>query len=197
MEKMETVYKEYVRLVERHDKLLDSSFEDFRLYTIIGSLFTILIGLVNTDFFKNSDMKMSIENIGFFSFLISLITFFLIALIAARDLLKQTYITHLTYNIRKLEQYIQDALLSDEDKSKYEIFNLRKSWIDKYFISLQKSYSFFVLIFLSLIAIIPLTLFFLGHCLYGIILCVIILLTMIFYGILIKFIYSRPVNYEI
>jgi hypothetical protein len=196
MGKIDTIYKEYVRLIERHDKLLDGSFEDFRLYAIIGSLFTIIIGFINTDLFNESFLNNGKESIDDFTFLISLFTFLLVALIAARDLLKQTYITHLTYNIRKLEKYIQDSLLTEEDRSRYEIFNLRRSWLEKYFNVLQKSYSFFLLIFFSLIALIPVTVFFLGYIQYGIILSVIILITIVFYSVLIRFIYLRTYKEE-
>jgi hypothetical protein len=194
MEKIEIVYKEYIRLVERHDKLLDSSFEDFRLYAVIGSLFTIIVGIMNADL--DIPLKLKEESIDDLTFLASLFTFLLISLIAARDLLKHTYITHLAFNIKKIEQFIRDTLLSDEDKYKYEIFNLRKSWIEKYFPVLQKSYSFFVLIFFLIIAILPITLFILSLPFYGIILCTIVILTMLFYSFLLKHIYSRSKKYE-
>lgn len=145
MDKIEIAYKEYVRLIERHDKILDSTFEDFKLYAVFGAFFTLLLSFINSKHFDLiSDNQ---EGIGQLSFIVSLFAFMLIALIASRDLLKQTYIIHLTYNIRKMEEYLQSQMLSEEDRAKYEIFNLRKSWLEKYFQLLAKSYSFFMVIF--------------------------------------------------
>jgi len=52
MENIEIVYGEYKRLIERHDQLLDSSFNDFKLYGILGPVLigasTLIEGLFNS-----------------------------------------------------------------------------------------------------------------------------------------------------
>ncbi len=36
------IYAEYVRIIERRDNMLDGSFKDFRLYSVLGYFFVIV-----------------------------------------------------------------------------------------------------------------------------------------------------------
>lgn len=144
MENIDIIYEEYKRLVNRHDQLLDSSFNDFKLYGILGP---VLIG-GSTVLLKYTENMKDL-------FLILLLIEFLIAIIAFRDLLKQIYINQIGYNINKIESFLRDHVISDDKKSKYEIFSLRKSWIEKYFSLTKKAYIGFLCVLFITVTVIP------------------------------------------
>lgn len=100
MENLEILYREYVRLVERYNALLDSSFSDIRLYGVISAAIG-LIGIVNKSDLGQQFFDTTIPDPDTVYFVIILFLFFLIAIIAFRDLLKQVYIVHTSYNIKK------------------------------------------------------------------------------------------------
>lgn len=177
MEMFEIVYREYVRLVERHDKLLDSSFDDIKLFGVLGSALGI-VGAMMKNNFKYID-----ENESYF--VIILVLFFLIAIIAFRDLLKQVYIVHLTYNIKKIEDHIRE-----DYKEIPDLFTLRKSWHEKYYLLMKKSYYAFIVVFFLPLIILPIYLFQDCGTKYGIFLSTIMVATLILYTLLISRIYE-------
>ena len=180
MEKLEITYNEYVRLVERHDKILDSSFNDIKLFGVVGTAIGFIGALKKSGFL---DMMAYQEEVYF---VIILVLFFLIAIISYRDLLKQVYIVHLTYNIKKMEDYFRENYFEDD-----RIFRLRKSWHEKYFPILKRSYSAFVLIFFIPLIILPIFLFWENDSMiYGITMSTIMVVILAIYSILVNNIYE-------
>ncbi len=145
MEKLDIFYEEYKRMVDRHNQLLDSSFNDFKLYGIIGPVLLGSSKFVGDYFNINGDIL----------FAILLLIELLISIIAFRDLLKQIYINHLGYNINRMEVFLRDKILIEAEKEKFEIFNIRKSWIEKYFPLTKETYISFILVLFLTITIIP------------------------------------------
>jgi|JFJP01.1.fsa_nt_gi hypothetical protein len=187
MENIEIIYGEYKRLIERHDQLLDSSFNDFKLYGILGPVLIGASTLVEGLFNSRSDNL----------FIILLLIEFLIAIIAFRDLLKQIYINQLGFNIGKYEIFLRDKLLQDIDKSKYEIFCLRKSWIEKYFSLTRVSYKGFLMVLFITITSIPfLILWGFNYHGYAKILTLITFLLFSLYAFLAYSIFKKSNNYE-
>lgn len=177
----EIVYREYVRLVERHDKLLDSSFNDIKLYGVIGSVIGIIGVMKKSGFLSNEKYQDEIY------FVVLLLLFFLIAIIAYRDLLKQVYIVHLAFNIKKTEDHIRKNYIDMED-----LFVLRKSWHEKYYSLMKKSYSAFSVVFFMPLILFPIYLFWESNKMeLGIIMSVIMVIIIVFYSILIGRIYNE------
>lgn len=186
MENLEIIYKEYVRLVERYNALIDSSFNDIKLYGVIGSA----IGLIGVAKKSGFNISFNNESENEVYFVIILLLFFLIAIIAFRDLLKQVYIVHSSYNIKKMEDYINNKYFE-----KLEIFNLRKSWSEKYYTLMKTTYSAFTIIFFLPIILFPIYLFINKETLIcGIILSFIMILTLIIYSFLVYRIYEKNQN---
>lgn len=187
MENLEIIYREYVRLSERYNYLLDSSFNDIKLYGVLGSV----IGLIGISKKSGIDLIIFNQSESKIYFLIILLMFFLVSIIAFRDLLKQVYIVHLSYNIKKIEDHLQ----SKYDES-LELFNLRKSWTEKYYSLMKSTYSAFMIIFFFPIIVLPIYLFYSDNKLYGVITSAIMIVTLIIYSILIYRIYETAKNNE-
>ena len=189
------IYAEYVRIIERRDNMLDGSFKDFRLYSVLGYFFVIvgtikklgvkIFNTANDNLSSITTVKVTDNNISDITyFIILLLLFFIIAIIAYRDLIKQTYIVHLDYNIKKFEEHLRNNILKES-----EIFILRKSWHEKFYNILKKTYSGFTAIFFLPLLVFPFFLFTTNK-IYGIILSLIMLLVLVFYAILLNKIYE-------
>jgi hypothetical protein len=112
----EQVYKEYVRLNERFDSLVDSSFNDFKLLGAVGALIA-WPPLASLDVF-NTVYSGLILFIGFVGIL------FIVAIIGTRDLLRWTLV----------EYYLQQMLVyEDELKKPFQgdvmLFQFAHVWI--------------------------------------------------------------------
>lgn len=85
-------------------------------------------------------------------------------------------------------------------KNKYfeniEIFNLRKSWSEKYYSSMKITYSAFTIVFFIPIIIFPIYLFTEGALKYGIALSAIMILILIIYSLLVYKIYENAKKNE-
>jgi hypothetical protein len=197
---IDLIYSEYKRLVERYDKLLDSSFEDFKLYGAVGSIFT-LIGFLE----KNEINIVSEKGDTKLYFSIMLLLVFFIAIIAFRDLIKQSYVVHLSFNIKQYERYIRDKFISKPEDKEYAIFNLRESWAKKYFSLTGTAYSGFLIVFFIPILCLPLYLFSKNFLLldynpdslkYGVALTIVETLILIGYLLTIKYIFNKSIKNE-
>lgn len=188
MENTELVYSEYKRLVERYDQLLDSSFADIRLYGILGPLLMGSSSLLQTP-------QINLIKDSFELFVVLLLLIFLIAIIAYRDLLKQTYLQQIGYNIRKYELYLRDKVLTSKEID-YEIFTLRKSWVERYFNITKISYAGFLFIFFLTITVIPALILWKQCWKLSVILSVITIFLLIIHSILSSIIFKKTNNYE-
>ncbi|HCT29793.1 MAG TPA: hypothetical protein DIW31_03445 [Bacteroidales bacterium] len=187
---IDLIYSEYKRLVERYDKLLDSTFEDFKLYGVLGSIFTI-IGILE----KNGIKIFNDQGDTKLYFFLMLLMVFIIAIIAFRDLIKQTYLVHLSYNIKQYEQLIKDAFV--KVNTRYEIFNLRDSWAKKYFRLTRIAYTGFLIVFFIPILCLPLYFFSSKDSIpYGIALSLIISFVISVYLVMISFIFKKALENE-
>ena len=104
-----------------------------------------------------------------------MLLFFIIAIIAFRDLIKQIYILHHCYNIKKSEEYIKTKYGEE-----FEVFNLRKSWLEKYYELMRITYFGFIAVFFLPLILFPIYLFLGCENYLGIILSVVMLLTLFY-----------------
>lgn len=189
MENLEIIYSEYKRLVDRYDQLLDGSFSDIKLYGVIGPILigssTVLESL-EIDFFKSAQ--------DLFVFLLSIIL--LIALIAFRDLIKQSYLQQLGYSIGKTELVLRDAICKSNLNNNCELFVLRKSWLEMYYNITALAYSGFVFIFFIILVVVPLLLLWNRSSCLAIIIGVISLSLLLIHAILSYVIFHKTNKYE-
>jgi len=188
MENIELIYTEYKRLVERYDQLLDSSFADIKLYGILGPL---LLG--STTFLKSLNSLAFKESFSLFTILLLLI--FIIAVVAFRDLLKQSYLQQLGYNIGKYEIYLHKKILDESEQSEFLIFTLRKSWLEKYYKITKVAYVGFIFIFVITITAIPILILW-NTPLLAILITIITSILLSIYSILSSIIFNKTNKYE-
>jgi hypothetical protein len=190
MEKIELIYSEYKRLVERYDQLLDSSFADIKLYGVLGPLLIGSSSLLESE--KWNIIKSPKE---LFAFLLLII--FVIAIIAFRDLLKQSYLQQLGYNIRKYEIYLRNNWLDNSEQIEYEIFTLRKSWLEKYYGITKIAYAGFLFVFCLTIAIIPTILLWNQDGRLAIIIAIITISLIVIHSLLSAIVFNKTNKYEV
>ena len=189
MENTELVYSEYKRLVDRYDQLLDSSFADIKLYGILGPLLMGSSSLLQTP-------KINLINDPNELFAILLLLIFLISIIAYRDLLKQSYLQQLGFNIGRYELYLREKILSSKEFN-FEIFSLRKSWVEKYYNITKISYAGFIFVFFLTVTVFPALILWKQSCKLSIIISVITILLLIIHSVLSSIIFKKSNNYEI
>ena len=148
--KIDLLYKEYIRLNQRLDNLIDGSLDDFKL---LGFIWPVILGvgsLITTDNFPKIDIRHPLE-IGFGVFLSILLV---ISIIAFRDFLKLSLINYHIYIIKTYEEEIS-KLIGDNNSFKNVTI-----WNKKFTSNHSYLYSTFILVTaLSLLAIPTLVLF--------------------------------------
>lgn len=144
-------YQEYVRLNARANELIDGSFNDFKFLGVLGG---ILLGAgtladITLKYYKiETDPATLSQGI----FLLSGLLFFIVAVIAFRDLLKRNIISHYLYQINNYEIYLRKNIGKEEEKM--DIFSGIKTFQTKF----KKRQGNLGLIF-SIITFVPLSLF--------------------------------------
>ena len=190
MEKLELVYDDYKRLVDRYNQLQDGSFADFKIFGILGP---VLIG---------ASSILDSAKIGLFNkpeglFLILLLIILLIFIITFRDVSKQVYINQLGYNIRMAEKYLQSKILEGDEKGNFQIFTLRQSWIEKYYNLSKLAFGGFMIVFVLIILVLPTVILWQKGPLYAIILDVITIALFAIHSVITKQIFEKAYNYEV
>jgi hypothetical protein len=113
----ELIYKEYVRLSERYESLLDSSFNDFKLLGAVGALIA-WPPLASLDVF-NAVYSGLILFIGFVGILI------IVAIIGTRDVLKGSLVDYYIHQMIAYEDEIKRSLQKDTN-----LFDFAHGWRD-------------------------------------------------------------------
>jgi hypothetical protein len=151
MERIELVYEEYKRLCERRDKLLDKSFNDFKLLGAIGSTLVIFISIFKNNFLEIVN-ELNLEIID--KILIFTIMFLVFSIIAIRDLIINVYISHTEFDLYKIEKILKRNFHPTRG-----LFENGKSWRKKFFKIRGRVYATFTVYVLFLVYIIILFIF--------------------------------------
>ncbi|MCB0713069.1 MAG: hypothetical protein KDD67_12125 [Ignavibacteriae bacterium] len=145
-ERIDVLYKEYSRLHERLDELMDGSLNDFKLLGFVWPVITgtaAIVGQKGVTLFGPVDT-------GFLSFVIFMVMLLIIGIIAFRDFLKVSLINYQLYLIRSYESEIS-LLLDNQTRT----FSNIKVWSEKFMTPHLRLYTFFTLITVVTIATVP------------------------------------------
>ena len=148
-QKIDYLYKEYVRLSEKSDELIKSTFDDFKLYGVVGAI--IVIWKPISEVIISTNPRFDASSILFLGFL-SLLS--IVGIITYLNLLKQAYTWYFVHNLQAYEVELKKALGEAEDSRLFN-FNLGKE--DPKFITAvyKVSFKFLGVIFASVIIFIP------------------------------------------
>lgn len=137
MESSSIVYAEYVRLSEAAEKLMNSSFEDFKLLAVIGAI----LGLKPVaDSLSGGEVRAPYLFVGFLGLL------FVIAIIAFRDTLKQSLIVYLGQHLKRYEQVLKERVPVAAGARLFRTYSDYDEWLKKRHIKLVIAFNlFFVL----------------------------------------------------
>ncbi|MDQ3021168.1 MAG: hypothetical protein M3R36_11455 [Bacteroidota bacterium] len=149
--KLEFFYKEYVRISDRCVSYVNSSFDDIKLYTVLGS---IIAWPPITESFFNDDVK-----VLFLGFL-AIYSVFII--LSVYNLMKQSLVV---YYLNKLTFYETEIrkLLNDEEK----IFEWSESYTEWRKDKVVKIYSHLLIIVFLVQVVFPIIILFKTPCGYG------------------------------
>ena len=145
-ERIDVLYKEYSRLHERLDELMDGSLNDFKLLGFVWPVITgtaAIVGQKGVTLFGPVDT-------GFLSFVIFMVMLLIIGIIAFRDFLKVSLINYQLYLIRSYESEIS-LLLDNQTRT----FSNIKVWSAKFMTPHLRLYTFFTLSTVVTIATVP------------------------------------------
>ena len=116
---LEYLYKEYVRINNRLDSIVDSSFDDFKLLSSIGVL-VAWPPIAKSNLFNEPDSAFLLL-IGFLGIL------FIIIILALRDLIKQSLMEYYLHELQTYEAEIRANLKSADLNS----FKMAKNWLER------------------------------------------------------------------
>ncbi|MBW4514270.1 MAG: hypothetical protein KME11_03495 [Timaviella obliquedivisa GSE-PSE-MK23-08B] len=148
-QRLKYLYKEYVRLNDKADDLIKSTFEDFKLFGVVGAV--ILIWKPIAELTLPASPRLNSSLFLFLGFL-SLLT--VLGLIALSNLIKQSYAWYFVHNLQAYEMEIKKELGEVEDS---QIFNFNMGKEEAKFIisSYQLSYRTFTISFAIVVTLLP------------------------------------------
>jgi hypothetical protein len=120
-ERIEHLYKEYVRLSDRADEYIKSSFDDFKLLGALGGL--IVAWKPIAELLKASQPELARGALILFLGFLSL--FLTVAVIAFRDLLKQALIFDLAGHLRQYEKELRKYFAEESDSTVFRLYTKR------------------------------------------------------------------------
>ncbi|MBF2029786.1 MAG: hypothetical protein IGS48_24030 [Oscillatoriales cyanobacterium C42_A2020_001] len=141
-QRLDYLYKEYVRLNEKAEEYIKSAFEDFKLMGVIGATIALWKPVVDVIILANPRIDYSgLLFLGFLSLLL------IIAVIGFWNLVKQSFIIFFADNLQGYEEEIRKEL-KERDSSKVFNLNLEKEikLIDSYRMTFRAFLGFFSLV---------------------------------------------------
>ena len=146
-QRLDYLYKEYVRLSQQAEEYIKSAFEDFKLMGVLGA--TIALWKPIVDFIALASPKIDSSGLLFIGFLSLLL---IIAIIGFWNLIKQSFIIFFADNLQGYEEEIRKEL-DELDNSK--VFNLNLDKEVKLINSYRMTFAAFLLIFALATTVIP------------------------------------------
>ena len=146
-QRLDYLYKEYVRLNQQAEEYIKSAFEDFKLMGVIGA--TIALWKPVVDIIVLANPKINYSGLLFIGFLTLLL---IVATIGFWNLIKQSFIIFFADNLQGYEEEIRREL-NEMNNSRVFNFNLEKE--GKLIESYRVTFTAFVAIFSLTTTIIP------------------------------------------
>ncbi len=146
-QRLDYLYKEYVRLNQQAEEYIKSAFEDFKLMGVIGA--TIALWKPVVDIIVLANPKINYSGLLFIGFLSLLLV---IATIGFWNLIKQSFIIFFADNLQGYEEEIRREL---NEMNNSRVFNLNLEKESKLIDSYRITFIAFVSIFSLATTIIP------------------------------------------
>ncbi len=146
-QRLDYLYKEYVRLNQQAEEYIKSAFEDFKLMGVIGA--TIALWKPVVDIIVLANPKINYSGLLFIGFLSLLLV---IATIGFWNLIKQSFIIFFADNLQGYEEEIRREL---NEMNNSRVFNLNLEKESKLIDSYRITFIAFVAIFSLATTIIP------------------------------------------
>ncbi|MBM0743779.1 hypothetical protein JOY44_19510 [Phormidium sp. CLA17] len=160
-QRLDYLYKEYVRLNQQAEEYIRSAFEDFKLMGVIGA--TIALWKPVVDIIVLANPKIDYSGLLFIGFLSLLLV---IATIGFWNLIKQSFIIFFADNLQGYEEEIRREL---NEMNNSRVFNLNLDKENKLIGSYRITYTAFLAIFSIATTIIPSIILFLFDSRYAVI----------------------------
>ncbi|OLP16203.1 hypothetical protein BST81_22645 [Leptolyngbya sp. 'hensonii'] len=138
-QRLDYLYKEYVRLSQQAEEYIRSAFEDFKLMGVIGA--TIALWKPIVDVIVLANPKIDYSGLLFLGFLSLLL---IIAIIGFWNLIKQSFIIFFTDNLQGYEEAIRKELNELEDS---KVFSLNLEKEKKLLFSYRTTFAAFLSVF--------------------------------------------------
>jgi hypothetical protein len=137
------VYAEYVRLGDTTEKLMNSSFDDFKLFAVIGAI----LGLKPlADSLSGGPVRSTYLFVGFLGLLL------VVAIIAFRDTLKQSLMVYMSNHLKRYEKVIKQHVPVAAEGNLFQAYAEFDEWVKRRHIKLAIIFNIF---FLLPVVIIP------------------------------------------
>lgn len=150
-QKTDYLYREYVRLSEQSDELIKSTFDDFKLFGVVGA--AIVVWKPIADAVAPTNSKFDSSSILFLGFL-SLLS--IIGTVVCLNLIKQSYTWYFVHNLQAYEIALRRALGESETS---QVFNFNLGKEEPRFITAvyKTSFKFFSVVLAFVIILVPST----------------------------------------
>jgi hypothetical protein len=146
-QRLDYLYKEYVRLSQQAEEYIKTAFEDFKLMGVIGA--TIALWKPIVDVIVLANPKIDYSGLLFLVFLSLLL---IIAIIGFWNLIKQSFIIFFADNLQGYEEAIRKEL--DELESS-KVFNLNLEKEAKLIDSYRITFAAFLIVFALATTLVP------------------------------------------
>lgn len=146
-QRLDYLYKEYVRLNQQAEEYIKSAFEDFKLMGVIGA--TIALWKPVVDFIVLANPKINYSSLLFIGFLSLLLV---VATIGFWNLIKQSFIIFFADNLQGYEEEIRREL---NEMNNSRVFNLNLEKEGKLIDSYRVTFTAFVAIFSLATTLVP------------------------------------------
>lgn len=160
-QRLDYLYKEYVRLNQQAEEYIKSAFEDFKLMGVIGA--TIALWKPVVDIIVLANPKIDYSGLLFIGFLSLLLV---VATIGFWNLIKQSFIIFFADNLQGYEEEIRREL---NEMNNSRVFNLNLDKESKLISSYRITYTAFLAIFSIATTLIPSIILFLFDSRYAVI----------------------------
>lgn len=148
-QRLEYIYKEYVRLSDKAEDFIKSTSDDFKLLGVVGAV--IIIWKPVSEVILPTSPKLGSSLFLFLGFL-SLLT--ILGLVALSNLIKQSYSWYFVHNLQAYEVEIRKEL-GEVEESQIFHFNIGKEEAKFVIASYRLSYRTFVMAFATVITFLP------------------------------------------
>jgi hypothetical protein len=174
-QKIDYLYKEYVRLSEKSDELIKSTFDDFKLLGAAGA--SIVIWKPVSDLITPINSKLDSSAILFLGFL-SILS--IVGIVGYLGLLKHAYVWYFVHNLQAYEVEIK-KLLGEVESSRLFNFNTGKGEQKFIIIIYKTSFKSLMTVIFLVISLLPFIVLCYSKVLYAVIYLLISLLGSITY----------------